>query len=1255
MKNLLFRMCLATCAVMLFQFAQAQTRTNLAVLREAAVKQAEKEKILYARLQTLAREKGWELVMKRPNGGIAILTGVDDAGIPIYTATDNNIVAAATIGTNKVWPGGGLGLTLSGSSANVKDKLAIWDGGKVRNTHVELTGRVVQRDVSAISDHSTHVAGTMIASGVNPQAKGMSYGMQELVAYDFSGHLSEMLTEAPNLLVSNHSYGAIAGWNFNTTQNRWEFWGQSGENEDYKFGYYSGEAQVWDSIAYNAPYYLIVKSSGNNRDVNGPAVGATYWRYDASGTMVNAGARPAGISSNNGYDIISSYGTSKNILTVGAINPISSGYSRPEDVVMSTFSSWGPTDDGRLKPDVVADGVNLLSSVGTSDNAYDIYSGTSMATPNTSGSLLLLQEYYSQLHPGNFMRSATLKGLVIHTASEAGVNAGPDYQYGWGLVNIPKAASVITANNTSQIIQENVLNNGGSFSLPVTASGNGTISATISWTDPKAPQVEPAASALNNPAPKLVNDLDIVIKKGATVYRPWILDPANPAAAATTGDNVRDNVEKIELPNVVPGETYTIEVTHKGTLQRGTQAYSLIASGVGGAAYCASNPTSSAGARIDSVSVSNVQLKNTPGCTTYSDFKSTTINLQPGQTLPFFVRLNSCDATTVDKIVKVFIDANNDGDFNDANETLATSGVINGNGDFTTNITIPTTLDPGKSTLIRIVMQETNSAAAVTPCGTYTRGETQDYRVMMVTPSLDFTVTEIVAPQGGACSTTEQYVSIRVRNAGTADKKNLPLTAVITQGATTVATLTATYPDTIYANTSEVYTFQTPVALAANTAYTVTATVSFAGDQSPANNQLASTFTTGANGANPAGTAVICGTTAQLKVTSPSGSDFYNWYSSTTATNPIATGASTATTTIANPYYLSKNEISTKLGPPNKQVYTDGGYNIFNGNAVKITASVPLRLETTRMYIGTSGKITFLLRQIVTENADGSYSYYPISSTTVDVYATAPAPPVMGNPDNNPADQGAIYRLGIDLPAAANYYLIVQCENGASIFRNNNIATNPYPFVIPGIVSITGNSATQAGDPNYYQKFYYFFYDMAVKLNTCASARVAVVPTTTPTPVITLNGNVLTSSAATGNQWYLGPNPIGGATGQTYTATTSGTYTVQVTEGSCTMTSNQINYTVTAVPNVDPELIGLVVSPVPARGSFKIQLKTDTRADMDISLVNTTGQQVYHTLLPDFIGSLTKTVETTKMAAGVYYLQIVHDKKMYIKKLVVVN
>ena len=87
---------------------------------------------------------------------------------------------------------------------------------------------------------------------------------------------------------------------------------------------------------------------------------------------------------------------------------------------MSAYSSWGPTDDGRIKPDLVGTGDAILSSSANGDDAYSTLTGTSVSAPNVAGSLLLLQEFYARQTYGFTMRAATLKGLVLHTANEAG-------------------------------------------------------------------------------------------------------------------------------------------------------------------------------------------------------------------------------------------------------------------------------------------------------------------------------------------------------------------------------------------------------------------------------------------------------------------------------------------------------------------------------------------------------------------------------------------------------------------------------------------------------------------------------------------------------------------------------------------------------------------------------------------------------------------------------------------------------------------
>ena len=292
----------------------AQTTTEPAILERTAkaLKIADQEN--YIKALSLAKQKGWALTFTDKEGNVGKLVGVDAFNLPKYYIAHNNAIAANTTRANQLWPGGSSGLNLSGSSNAVKNKLGVWDGGKILTTHVELVNRVTQKDNSSVlSDHGTHVTGTMIATGVNPSAKGMAYGLQGIIAYDFTGDKAEIATEAPNLLISNHSYGTITGWNYNSSQSRWEFYGRSTDNEDYKFGYYSNDAQLIDSIAYNAPYYLYVKSAGNSRNQNGPAVGQPFFRYNASNTMAAAGNRPDGISSNDGYGIVSWDGNAKNI------------------------------------------------------------------------------------------------------------------------------------------------------------------------------------------------------------------------------------------------------------------------------------------------------------------------------------------------------------------------------------------------------------------------------------------------------------------------------------------------------------------------------------------------------------------------------------------------------------------------------------------------------------------------------------------------------------------------------------------------------------------------------------------------------------------------------------------------------------------------------------------------------------------------------------------------------------------------------
>jgi hypothetical protein len=504
------------------------------------------------------------------------LMGIDRRGRPLFY-TMENLNAAQTISTDQVWPGGGAGLNLTG--ANAAGELAIWDGGGVLLTHQEFGGRVTQIDSPSYTHyHPTHVAGTIAASGFDPDAIGMSPDAL-LHAYDWSYDESEMASAAAGgLLVSNHSYGFATGWRYSDGEYYWMGDVEISTEEDSEFGRYSSSAREWDQVAHNAPNYLIVKSAGNDRNDTGPENpedGHYYWN-PAGYWDISYDYRPQD-GGELGYDCISSTGVAKNILTVGAISDIPGGWTAPGDVVMSSFSNWGPTDDGRIKPDLVANGIALYSATDEGDTNYLTISGTSMSAPNATGSINLLNQYYKSLNGGAVPRSATIKALLLHTCDEAGVHDGPDYSFGWGLMNTEAAAEVLTRDTLDDCLRELTLSQGQTETVLLYSDGSAPASATICWNDPAGSE---APYALDPTNLNLVNDLDLRIERVSddAVFSPWILDPANPAAAASTGDNFRDNVEQVEIAMPQAG-WYRIEVSHKANLA-GSQDYSLVFSGL---------------------------------------------------------------------------------------------------------------------------------------------------------------------------------------------------------------------------------------------------------------------------------------------------------------------------------------------------------------------------------------------------------------------------------------------------------------------------------------------------------------------------------------------------------------------------------------------------------------------------------------------------------------------------------------------------
>jgi hypothetical protein len=451
-------------------------------------------------------------------------------GTPIYLQTYNTDAARSTR-TNLV---NNMGLNGEGET------LYIWDSGLVRLTHQEFQGRVLSGELSlvAATNHATHVGGTMVAAGINPSAKGMS-SKANLISYDWNSDNAEA-TQAvqQGMLISNHSYG----FSPSSVPVLW-------------FGSYQNRARDWDNILFSSPYYLQVVAAGN----------------DGMGTSNTSPLDPTKPQ----YDKLTGMATAKNNLVVAATeDALVDGNGNLISVQITNFSSQGPTDDLRIKPDIAGNGRGLFSAGSASDTNYSTLSGTSMASPNVAGSLALIQQHARSILGGP-MRASTLKGLVLHTADDAGIQ-GPDANFGWGLLNTKRAVDVITNNNTSSLIREQILTNGGSYTTVVTASGIEDLKVSISWTDPAGN----TTNILNDPSPRLIRDLDVRVIKDGITYYPWTLTGVD---TNTKADNNKDPFERIDIPN--PSGQYTIVVTHKGSLSA-PQHYSLIVTGLQTSTQC---------------------------------------------------------------------------------------------------------------------------------------------------------------------------------------------------------------------------------------------------------------------------------------------------------------------------------------------------------------------------------------------------------------------------------------------------------------------------------------------------------------------------------------------------------------------------------------------------------------------------------------------------------------------------------------------
>lgn len=491
-------------------------------------------------------------------------------GTPIYYQTFN---ARASITSNVNAIQDGLGINLSGRGVI----LGLFDTSVVYGKHVEFlnysnvflksdfpspnSSFSVLSNYTILQEHSTHTGGTIKAFGVNKGAKGLANGV-ELWSYDWKSDVLDILNASKlGMLVSNHSYG----------QSLVNDSGQLMVDEKL-VGTYDSKASQFDYVTSVAPNYQPVVAAGNFQEYN---------------RIIHP--------NDSGYSNIVGFSTAKNAVVVGAARDFV-GNNDIRDLRIASFSSYGPTRDFRIKPDITAKGVNLFSPVSDylitpnyqlSNKKYEFSSGTSMAAPVVSAVLALWQQWAIE-NFGQPLRSASLRALIAHSALPAtkmllpntvsyiDVAPVPNAAYGWGLIDAKKGVSIMTSTklNLSYIIESKLNNKERKVYVIDNFVDGNEVDVTLAWTDPQGPyDYGNVIHGIYQDA--LVNDLDLRITVDQEVYYPWALnkDMNNPISKKM--DNNVDNIEKIATVKLVKGKT-NIALSHKNNLLNPSQDYSLI-------------------------------------------------------------------------------------------------------------------------------------------------------------------------------------------------------------------------------------------------------------------------------------------------------------------------------------------------------------------------------------------------------------------------------------------------------------------------------------------------------------------------------------------------------------------------------------------------------------------------------------------------------------------------------------------------------
>jgi len=413
--------------------------------------------------------------------------------------------------SNLISSGYSTGLHYDGSGVSV----SLADDGEV-GPHIDFEGRITQLiSTGAGGSHGDMTAGILGGSGnLNPSMQGMASGAH-LYIHDVNDGVNPY----------DHIYNAV---------NYYNLYGAVITSTSYSQGCndYNTISSTGDMIAHENPYFNFVYSAGNRGQDD-----CGYGTNAAWGTITGG------------------FKQGKNAIACGNLDAYG---------VLDATSSRGPAEDGRVKPDICANGKNQNSTL--DNNRYQVGGGTSAACPGIAGITAQLVQAYREMHSGDEAPSALLKGAMLNSAEDIG-NPGPDFTYGWGRVNAFRALTTLQDN---RYILDSISQSATKIHSIQVPSNVKQMKCMLYWLDIEG---DPLAAIA------LVNDLDLIVKDPSnTPYEPWILDPtpviSNITSYAVRGNDHLNNMEQVTIDNPAAG-SYSVEVAG-GLITSSSQQYYLI-------------------------------------------------------------------------------------------------------------------------------------------------------------------------------------------------------------------------------------------------------------------------------------------------------------------------------------------------------------------------------------------------------------------------------------------------------------------------------------------------------------------------------------------------------------------------------------------------------------------------------------------------------------------------------------------------------